>query len=70
MGRAGTFEDDVQIVNRARRRANPPRLVFSVAAGVREFAGQVEDPKGIYGAAQWVPGSGPVPGWGRRKRRS
>jgi hypothetical protein len=55
---AGTFEDDVQIVNRARQRANQPRLVFSVAAGVREFAGQVEDPAGIYGAAQWFPGSG------------
>ena len=55
---AGTFEDDVQIVNRARRQANPPQLVFSVAAGVREFAGQVADPEGIYGAAQWFPGSG------------
>jgi ABC-type branched-subunit amino acid transport system substrate-binding protein len=53
---AGTFEDDVQAVNRARRRPDPPQLIFSVAAGVREFAGEVDDPEGIYGAAQWFPG--------------
>src|SRR4029077_5343355 len=54
---AGTFEDDVQAVNRARRQRPPPRLIFSVAAGVREFAGEVDDPEGIYGASQWYPGS-------------
>jgi ABC-type branched-subunit amino acid transport system substrate-binding protein len=54
---AGTFEDDVEAVNRARRRPDPPRLIFSVAAGVREFAGEVDDPEGIYGAGQWFPGS-------------
>ena len=54
---AGTFEDDVHAVNHARRQRNPPRLIFSVAAGVREFAGQVDDPEGIYGAGQWFPGS-------------
>ena len=54
---AGTFEDDVATVNRARRLPDPPRLVFSVAAGVREFAGQVDDPEGIYGVGQWFPGS-------------
>ena len=54
---AGTFEDDAQAVNRARRQPDPPRLIFSVAAGVREFAGQVDDPEGIYGVAQWFPGS-------------
>jgi len=54
---AGTFEDDVQAVNRARRQPNPPRLIFSVAAGVHNFADQVEDPEGIYGVAQWFPGS-------------
>src|SRR5262249_55062959 len=53
---AGTFEDDVRAVNRARRRPDPPRLIFSVAAGVHEFAGEVDDPEGIYGAAQWFPG--------------
>ena len=54
---AGTFEDDVQAVNRARRQPDPPRLIFSVAAGVREFADEVDDPEGIYSAAQWFPGS-------------
>ncbi len=54
---AGTFEDDVQAVNRARRQPAPPRLIFSVAAGVREFAGEVDDPEGIYGAGQWFPGT-------------
>jgi hypothetical protein len=53
---AGTFEDDVQAVNRARRGPDPPRLIFSVAAGVHEFAGEVDDPEGIYGAGQWFPG--------------
>ncbi len=53
---AGTFEDDVQAVNRARRQPDPPRLIFSVAAGVHEFAGEVDDPEGIYGAGQWFPG--------------
>jgi hypothetical protein len=28
-----------------------------VAAGVREFAGEVDDPEGIYGVGQWFPGS-------------
>jgi hypothetical protein len=54
---AGTFEDDVQAVNRARRQPDPPRLIFSVAAGVNEFAAEVDDPEGIYGVAQWLPGS-------------
>jgi len=31
---------------------------------VREFAGQVEDPVGIYGAAQWFPGGGSGAGLG------
>jgi ABC-type branched-subunit amino acid transport system substrate-binding protein len=53
---AGTFEDDVQAVNRARRQPDPPRLIFSVAAGVHEFAGAVDDPEGIYGVGQWFPG--------------
>jgi Periplasmic binding protein len=54
---AGTFEDDVRAVNRARRQPDPPRLIFSVAAGVREFAGEVDDPEGVYGVGQWFPGS-------------
>ena len=47
----------MQAVNRARRQRPPPRLIFSVAAGVREFADEVDDPDGIYGAGQWFPGS-------------
>jgi ABC-type branched-subunit amino acid transport system substrate-binding protein len=54
---AGTFEDDVARVSRARRLPDPPRLIFSVAAGVHEFAGEVGDPVDIYGAGQWFPGS-------------
>src|SRR5262249_24453476 len=54
---AGTFEDDGRAVNRARRQPDPPRLIFSVAAGVREFAGEANDPEGIYGVGQWFPGS-------------
>jgi len=61
---AGTFEDDVQTVTRARLHANPPRLIFSVAAGVREFAREVKDPEGIYGVGQWFPGSGASAGLG------
>src|SRR5260370_20146162 len=29
-----------------------------VAAGVREFARVVDDPEGVFGIAQWFPGSG------------
>jgi hypothetical protein len=29
-----------------------------VAAGVREFAQAVDDPEGVFGIAQWFPGSG------------
>jgi ABC-type branched-subunit amino acid transport system substrate-binding protein len=53
---AGTFEDDVQAVNRARHQRHPPRLIVSVAAGVREFAGAVDSPEGIYGVGQWFAG--------------
>src|SRR5256884_3807343 len=35
---AGTFEDDVQAGNRARRQPDPPRLVFSVGGGGHEVA--------------------------------
>lgn len=54
---AGTFEDDVRAVNCARRQRHPPRLIFSVAAGVHEFAAEVDDPEGIYGVGQWFPGT-------------
>jgi ABC-type branched-subunit amino acid transport system substrate-binding protein len=52
----GTFEDDVAIVKDARSTTPPPRGICSVAAGVRDFASMVDDPKGIYGIAQWFPG--------------
>jgi ABC-type branched-subunit amino acid transport system substrate-binding protein len=53
---AGRFEDDVAIVNEARSAAHPPRAIGSVAAGVQDFASEVDDPDGIYGIAQWYPG--------------
>ena len=67
---AGTFEDDVQAVNRARRQRDPPRLIFSVAAGVREFAGEVDAPEGIYGPASGFPAARPGLSSGRRRTRS
>jgi ABC-type branched-subunit amino acid transport system substrate-binding protein len=53
---AGVFEDDVAIVNQARAAGRPPRVVCSIAAGVCDFASMVEDPHGIFGIAQWLPG--------------
>lgn len=54
---AGAFEDDVATVRRALAAAAPPRRVCSVAAGVRDFSGAVPSPEGVYGVAQWFPGS-------------
>jgi len=51
------FEDDVAIVAKTLTSSRPPREVCSVAAGVREFASAVTHPEGIYGIAQWFPGS-------------
>ena len=67
---AGTFEDDVQAVNRALRQRPPPRLIFSVAAGVREFADEVDDPEGIYGPASGFPVARPGLSSGRRRTHS
>ncbi len=53
----GTFEEDVSIVKQAMSLATPPRRLCSVAAGIRDFASMVEEPEGIYGIAQWFPGS-------------
>jgi hypothetical protein len=55
---AGTFEDDVALVGRALAGPRPPRRVCSVAAGVRDFAGVAAATDGIYGVAQWFPGTG------------
>jgi hypothetical protein len=50
---AGTFEDDIQTVTRARRLAQPPRLICAIAAGVREFGEAIIHPAGTFGIAQW-----------------
>ena len=57
----GAFEDDTAVAERALTLSEPPRLLCSVAAGVREFARFVSESNGIYGIAQWFPGSGGVP---------
>ena len=57
----GTFEDDVAIVREAQAAANPPRAICSIAAGVQEFASEVDDVDGIYGIAQWFPRDGERP---------
>jgi hypothetical protein len=58
---AGTFEDDIQTVTRARSLPNPPKLICAVAAGVREFGTAITNPAGTYGIAQWFPRTGPRP---------
>jgi hypothetical protein len=55
---AGVFEQDAEIAGKALRLPNPPRRVCAVAAGVREFGHAVDDPEGVFGIAQWFPGSG------------
>jgi branched-chain amino acid transport system substrate-binding protein len=61
---AGRFEDDIAIVEAARRARHPPRAIGSVAAGVRDFAEVVPDPDGIYGVAQWFPSAAAPPAIG------
>lgn len=58
---AGRFEDDVAIVKAAWSAARPPRVIGSVAAGVREFGSEVGYMNGVYGVAQWFPGRGDAP---------
>jgi ABC-type branched-subunit amino acid transport system substrate-binding protein len=58
---SGRFEDDVAIVKEAQVAPRPPRAICSVAAGVQDFASEVDDADGIYGIAQWVPGRGVPP---------
>jgi ABC-type branched-subunit amino acid transport system substrate-binding protein len=55
---AGTFEEDVHAVRRARTLPRPPRVICAVAAGVREFGQAIGDTEGIFGIAQWFPGRG------------
>jgi len=65
---AGTFEEDIETVNRARRLARLPRLTCAVAAGIREFGEAVKSPDGTFGIAQWFPGSGQPPLLGPTER--
>ncbi len=54
---AGTFEQDVATLRRARDHPHPPATMCAVAAGVQEFATEVDHPEGIYGVGQWFPGA-------------
>jgi hypothetical protein len=54
---AGVFEQDAEMVGKALRLPTPPRQVCAIAAGVREFGHAVDDPEGVFGIAQWFPGS-------------
>ena len=54
---AGVFEQDAELVGKALRSATPPREICAIAAGVREFGHVVDDPDGVFGIAQWFPGS-------------
>jgi len=54
---AGTFEQDTATVRRAQNLSNPPSTVCAVAAGVQEFASEIEHPEGVYGVGQWFPGA-------------
>jgi ABC-type branched-subunit amino acid transport system substrate-binding protein len=54
---AGVFEQDAELVRQALRSAAPPSRVCAIAAGVREFGRVVDDPDGVFGIAQWFPGS-------------
>jgi len=65
---AGTFEEDTDIVRRARLLARAPRITCAVAAGVREFRHAVDHPDGTFGIAQWFEGSGQVPQLGPSER--
>jgi hypothetical protein len=55
---AGVFEQDAELASRALQLPDPPRRICVIAAGVRDFAGSVNDPKGVFGIAQWFPGMG------------
>jgi len=56
---AGTFEHDIAVVSHALQLGQQPRLICAVAAGVRGFGEAVQRPDGIFGIAQWFPGSAP-----------
>jgi hypothetical protein len=54
---AGVFEQDADLAAGALRLPRPPRRLCTVSAGVREFAQRVDNPEGVFGIAQWFPGS-------------
>jgi hypothetical protein len=54
---AGMFEQDAELVSNTLRLPTPPTRLCAVAAGVREFASAVDNPEGVFGIAQWFPGS-------------
>lgn len=54
---AGVFEQDAELAARALRLPRPPRRLCTVSAGVRDFSSAVDDPEGVFGIAQWFPGS-------------
>lgn len=54
---AGVFEQDAELIGKSLRSATPPRETCAIAAGVREFGHVVDDPDGVFGIAQWFPGS-------------
>jgi ABC-type branched-subunit amino acid transport system substrate-binding protein len=58
---AGTFEDDVRTVARARSLGNPPQVICAVAAGVQDFGEAIASPAGTFGIAQWFPHTGQQP---------
>ncbi|RZT88019.1 amino acid/amide ABC transporter substrate-binding protein (HAAT family) [Pseudonocardia sediminis] len=58
---AGSFDEDVDAVNRLPTGADRPVVVGTVAAGVREFGRAAHDPDGVFGVAQWVPGAPGTP---------
>ena len=66
----GTFEDDVAIVREARPPANPPRAIGSIAAGVQEFASEVDESTASTGSRSGSRVTVSGPSWGRRKRSS
>ena len=66
---AGSFEEDVDIIGRARAARRPPRAVCAVAAGVREFGAAGLDARGVFGVGQWFPGAAPAPELGRPRPR-
>jgi hypothetical protein len=54
---AGVFEQDAETASKALRLPAPPCRVCAIAAGVREFGHVIDDPEGVFGIAQWFPGS-------------